>query len=104
MYIKDGVLLIIYVENSCIISHIKDKIQQEAKSLQKDYILTDDGELQDYIGTRFKQRKDISVILTMPRLIDRLVTIVGLDSKNTLIKLRDTPANVVLYDDHDASP
>ena len=32
----------------------KALIDKEIKSLQRDYDLTDDGELQDYLGTRFE--------------------------------------------------
>ena len=64
-----------------IISHDRRKIQSEIlslKTLKKDYDLTDEGELQDYIGTRFERSSDGSVTLTQPRMIERLMAIVGL--------------------------
>ena len=104
LFIKPGLLLILYVDDACIISHNKLKIQHEITSLQKDYDLTDDGELQDYIGTRFERHSNGSVTLTQPRMIDRLLTIVGLDSTDTHIKLHDTPANAILQDNANALP
>ena len=78
LFVKDGLLLILYVDDACIISHDKRKIQSEILSLKKDYDLTDEGELQDYIGTRFERSSDGSVTLTQPRMIERLMAIVGL--------------------------
>ena len=46
-------IIILYVDDACIISPSLSKIKIEIKSLQQDSDLTDDGELQDYIGTRF---------------------------------------------------
>ena len=104
LFVKDGLLLILYVDDACIISHDKRKIQSEILSLKKDYDLTDEGELQDYIGTRFERSSDGSVTLTQPRMIERLMAIVGLDSKDTHVKLHDTPANTILQDNPKAKP
>ena len=76
----------------CILSPDKSKIASEIASLQRDYDLTDEGPLQDYLGTRFDRNSDGSVTLTQPRMIERVLSIVGLDSKDTTIKVHDTPA------------
>ena len=104
LFMKKGILLILYVDDACLISPSKIKIQQEISSLKQDYDLTDDGELQDYIGTRFQRHTNGSVTLSQPRMIERLLAIVGLDSKDSQIKLHDTPANVILQNNTDAKP
>ena len=71
-------LLILYVDDACFISPHKYKIDAEIKSLQRDYDLTDDGDLKDYLGTRFDRHKDGSVTLTQPRMMERVFDIVGL--------------------------
>ena len=48
--------------------------------------------LQDYLGIRFDCNKDGSVTLTQPRMTDRVLSIIGQDSKDTAIKMHDTPA------------
>ena len=60
--------------------------------------------MQYYIGTRFDRHSDDSVTLTMPRMIDRLLSIVGLNSSDTDIKLHDTPAASILRDSSSAPP
>ena len=97
-------LLILYVDDACIISPNKQSIQNEIKSLQKDYDLTDDGKLQDYIGTRCIRNDNGSVTLSQPCMIERLLKIVGLDSNDVYVKLHDTPANAVLQDNPNSEP
>ena len=104
VYVKHGLILILYVDDACIISPSLSKIKLEIKSLQQDYDLTDDGELQDYIGTRFDRHPDGSVTLTQPRMIERLLSIVGLDSSDVHIKLHDTHSISILHDHTDAKP
>lgn len=66
---------------------------QEIKSLQQDYALTDDGELQDYLGTRFTKHDDGSIKLSQPRMVRRILEMVGIDPDNERTKMHDTPAS-----------
>ena len=75
---KENMLLIVYVDDACLISPDKSKINLEIESLKKDYDLTDEGDLNDYLGTRFDRKKDGTVELTMPRMIERILDIVSL--------------------------
>ena len=58
---KDGILLVIYVDDAILISDHKTLIDIEIKSLQEGYNLTDDGELKDYLGTIFTKLSDGSI-------------------------------------------
>lgn len=104
LYIKPGLMLILYVDDACILSPDKSKIASEIASLQRDYDLTDEGPLQDYLGTRFDRNSDGSVTLTQPRMIERVLSIVGLDSKDTTIKVHDTPAVETLTSTPSSAP
>jgi len=90
MFTKRGIILILYVDDGILISPSKVLIDQEVKSLMEGFDLTDDGELKDYLGTRFVKHPDGSIELTQPQMIDRILGIVGLDNKDT--KTHDTPA------------
>jgi hypothetical protein len=48
-------MLVVYVDDAILISANESLIQSEIASLKKDYDLTDDGELKDYLGTRFEK-------------------------------------------------
>jgi hypothetical protein len=93
LYTKNGIILILYVDDAVLISPYKSRITSEIKSLQQDYDLTDDGELKDYLGTQFVKNNDGSITLTQPRMVDRILHMVGLDPKDTRTKMHDTPAN-----------
>ena len=104
LYIKQDLLLILYVDDACLISANKSSILQEIQSLQKDYSLTDDGDLHDYLGTRFCKQKDGSVILSQPRMLQRLFKLVNLDPNDPRVTKHDTPAVNILDNDPKATP
>ena len=53
LYTKIGIILVLYIDDAILILPYKSKIDYEIKSLQEAYDLTNDGELQDYLGTCF---------------------------------------------------
>jgi Reverse transcriptase (RNA-dependent DNA polymerase) len=93
LFTKGGIILVVYVDDAILISPFKTKIDKEIASLQEDYDLTDEGELQDYLGIRFDRRLDGSLKLTQPRMIERVLEIVGLKKDDQHVKLHDTPAS-----------
>lgn len=92
LFTKDNMILVVYVDDAVLISPTKGMIQREIDSLKREYTLTDEGELQDYLGTRFRHLPDKSIELTQPRMIERVLKIVGLDPKDENIKTHDSPA------------
>jgi hypothetical protein len=105
LFTKKGIILVVYVDDAILISPNKVQIQEEITSLQTDYDLTDDGELKDYLGTRFERHTDGSISLTQPKMIERVLHVVGLDPTSTRTKLHDTPASdhKLLDNDPDAA-
>ena len=55
LFTKNGILLIVYVDDAILITPHKSLIDFEINSLQKSFDMTDDGKLKDYLGTRFYQ-------------------------------------------------
>ena len=91
LFTKEGILLIVYVDDAILISPNKQLIDREIKSLQQDYDLTDDGELKDYLGTRFTRHENGSIELSQPRMVNRILEMVGIDPESKT-KMHDTPA------------
>eukprot|EP00980_Cylindrotheca_fusiformis_P020026 scaffold7110_cov112-Cylindrotheca_fusiformis.AAC.1 len=92
LFTKNGILLVLYVDDAILLSPYKSLIDSEIRSLQKDYDLTDDGALKDYLGTRFTRYPDGTIELSQPAMIDRILQMVGFDPTNNHVKLHDTPA------------
>jgi hypothetical protein len=70
LFTKRGIILVVYVNDAILISPYKTLIQKEIKSLQQEYDLTDDGELQDYLGIHFERGADGSLTLMQPQMIE----------------------------------
>lgn len=104
LFTKPGIILMVYVDDAILISADEKLIESEIKSLQTSYALTDDGPLKDYLGTRFEKNADGSLEMTQPKMIERVLEIVGLNRDN--IKFHDTPASdsKLLDKDPDAMP
>lgn len=94
---------ILYVDDACIISHSKLTMHVEIKSLQLEYDLTDDGELQDYLGIQIERSDDGSITLIQPRMINRVIDIEGLTS-DTHVKTHDIPTTHISNSDSTAQP
>ena len=93
LFTKQGIILVAYVDDAILLSPFKSLIRKEILSLQQDFNLTDDGELKDYLGTRFHRTTDGSIHLSQPKMIERALRVVGLDPEDTRTKMHDTPAN-----------
>ena len=92
LFMKDNVILILYVDDAVLISPDLSRIKACVQSLKEDFALTDDGPLHDYLGTRFIRSKDGSIELTQPRMIQRVLEYVGIDPTSESVKMHDTPA------------
>jgi len=96
LFTKDKIILVLYVDDAVSISPNQLLINHEIRSLQKE----------DYLETRFKQYNDGSIKLTQPRMIERVLKIVGLDGKQNDVKTHYSPADSskLLDNDPDAKP
>jgi hypothetical protein len=81
LFTKIGIVLAVYVNDAILISPSETKITSEIASLMKDFDLTDEGVLQDYLGIRFEQRSDGSLKLCQPWMIEQVLEIVGLGNE-----------------------
>ena len=93
LFTKNGIILVVYVDDAILVSPYKSMIQREISSLQEEFDLTDDGALKDYLGTCFAKHADGSIHLSQPKMIERVLEIVGLDLETDRIKKHDTPAS-----------
>ena len=67
------------MDDAILIPPHKSLIDFEINSLRKYFDLTDDGELKDYLGTPFTKHKDVSIELSQPHMVSRILSMVGLD-------------------------
>ena len=75
--------------------------------VQETFDLTDNGEIKDYLDTRFEKNKKYgSISLVQPIMVERIFELFGLDSTSENVKMHDTHAcsNDILDNDSDVKP
>ena len=89
----------VYVDDGILIRPDKGEMDNIIMSLKEDYDLTDEGNLNKYLGIKIEERKDGSRVLMQPLLMRRILMAVGIDQKKKTWKKRKTPAIQVLQRD-----
>ena len=92
LFIKGSVLLVLYMDDAAFFSPSAQSIDDEITSLKKAFDLTDEGELQDYLGTRFIRHTDGRVELQQQKSIDNCLNLLGMGEDKENVKIHDTPA------------
>ena len=103
LFIKGQVLLVLYVDNAALFSPSAKALNTEIQSLQTAFDHTDEGELQDYLGTHFTRHPDGMVESQQYKMINNCLKIIGMGYDNNHIKTHDTPAEAIkiLHADQD---
>ena len=90
--IKGTVLLVLYVDNAALFSPNSMAINREIMSLKQSFDLTDEGDLQDYLGTRLTKHPDGCIELQQKKTIDNCLELLGMGPTSKNDKTHDTPA------------
>ena len=94
LFIKGSVLLVLYTDDAAFFSPNAQVIDDEIASLKKAFDLTDEGELQDYLGTRFIRHTHGRMELQQQKSIDNCLKLLGKGEDKENVKLHDTPAEL----------
>lgn len=99
-YYKETIF-IVYVDDGILIGPNKDKINKIIQELQEKYKLTDEGDLNEYLGIKVERTKDgKGCTLTQPNLIRQILKAVDLPEERRKNKRPvRTPATKVLHKD-----
>jgi hypothetical protein len=96
MFIKETLILLVYVDDCIALCPRNQPITDFIKSMKTDYVLTDKGDVSAYLGIQV-DRKDttdgVEFHLTQPALIDQIITSVSLKDQ----RMHGTPADCILY-------
>ena len=94
LFTKGNVLIVMYVDDAVVILPNKDKISAIIRSLQADYVLTDDGDLRDYLGVRiFHDGKKVTMY--QPKMTRQCLDVLSMllpEAWENKLKMHDTPA------------
>jgi hypothetical protein len=100
-YYKSTILLL-YVDDGCLCGPDAHEIESIIKSLKNEYNVTDEGNLEDYVGVLIERMPDGREKLSQPRLISQIIDDVGFGTENrytTKIKKKPAASSVLLRRD-----
>ena len=103
LFIKGTVLLFLYVDDDALFSPDSVAINCEIVSLKQLFELTNEGELQDYLGTCLTKHSDGHIELQQKKTIDNCLDMLGMGPSSKNVKTHDTPAesSKILHADKD---
>ena len=89
LFIKGTVLLILYVDDAALFSPNAVAINREIMSLKQSFDLTDEGDLQDYLGTCLTKHQDGRIELQQKKTIDNCLELLGMGPASKNVKTHD---------------
>jgi len=91
VFINEGVILTIYVDDGILFGPEQDKIHAQIDKLkQLGYRVDEMGDVCDYLGVKIDKLPDGRIKLTQPQLIDQILHDLGMENKRT--KPKSIPA------------
>ena len=78
LFIRSDALVLVYVDDTIIFTKEDSTINQIVKSLSSDFDLTDEGEVENFLGVNMKHHEDGSIEYTQPALIQCIFSTLGL--------------------------
>ena len=91
LFYKGNVLYALYTDDSILTGPDKGEIDKIIADMRRIGLnITDEGNLEDFLGVNIERKEDGSIVLTQPHLIDQILKDLRLD--NDKVKEKDTPA------------
>ena len=105
LFIKGTILLVLYVDDAALFSPNSAAINCEIMSLKQSFELTDEGELQDYLGTWLTKHPDGRIELQQKKTINNCLEMLGMGPTSKNVKTHDTLAesSKILHADEDGA-
>ena len=86
VFYGEGCIVLTYVDDCIIVGKSQDRIDNLIRSLHdgdEDFVLTDEGSIDKYLGVNIEQLDGESFALTQPFLIDRICCALGINDGKT---------------------
>ena len=97
VFLKDDVIILIYVDDCCIISKNEKVITDTLNQLRKRYTITDEGEMEEYLGIKLEHMGN-KIRMSQPLLINRIVEVIPGMSKANPSKIPAAPSIILTKD------
>jgi hypothetical protein len=101
LFIKNNCLLLVYVDDCLIFAKSDEILDEVLHALEKEFVLTSQGSVGAYLGIDIQRTTDGYLELTQTGLINKIITVCGLQDQSTE---HHTPATMILTADPDGPP
>ena len=82
LFCKDDVICVVYVDDTLFFSKDRSKVNEVISQLQKlNFELTDEGDVEGFLGIQIDQFPDGTIQMTQPDLINRAIQSLGLEQQ-----------------------
>ena len=98
VFFKDDVIILIYVDDCCIISEDEKKITETLNQLRKRYTITDEGAMDEYLGIKLEHTGN-QIRMSQPLLINRIIKAIPGMSKANPTKIPASPSVILTKDE-----
>ena len=98
LYIKDDIICLVYVDDTIFFAKEEKVIDDMITELQKDFDLTDEGDVEAFLGIKIEHHTNGDISMSQPGLIDSILNDVGLKHDS---KTKNTPATYPLLHKHE---
>ena len=100
LFVRSNCIVICYVDDCCIFSKDKETIDILLKSLSKTFKLTDEGDVNSYLGMNVSKDPNGTITMSQPAIIDKILNTLKICEDS---KMHDTPANIILTRDENGN-
>jgi hypothetical protein len=97
VFYREKMIYTLYTNDSILAGPDKKEIQQVITDLKAAKLnITEEGDLEDFLGVQIEQKKDGLVHLTQPHLIDQILKVLRLDQESVTTKNVPTSSSKIL--------
>ena len=91
VFYKGSVIYVLYTDDSILAGPSQREIDQVIADIRKAKLnITEEGDIQDFLGVNIQREDDGRITFSQPHLIDKILGGMGMDSED--LKEKDTPA------------
>ena len=103
VFYKGSTMLLVYVDDAIICGPSSKVIDEIIASLKEDFDVTDEGEIDDYLGVNVSRPTEDTIELKQPHLIQQILDEVGMLPQSKT-KDKAAPSSTILRRDLDGAP
>ena len=97
LYIGNGMIILTYVDDCIIVGPSMDHIDSLVESMKtgkENFVLTDEGDINKFLGIEITQLDDKRFKVSQPFLIDRIVSFLNIDTNDYGMDTNNKPKPV----------